>query len=62
MIKLKEIVGKHAYIAFKSTKEEMMQERLGYFKKKQFKEYGQIIMKASQMFQQCNFEVTKLAA
>ncbi len=40
MIKLKEIVGKHAYIAFKSTKEEMMQERLGYFKKKQFKEYG----------------------
>ncbi len=50
MIKLKEIVGKHAYIAFKSTKEEMMQERLGYFKKKQFKEYGQIIMKASQMF------------
>lgn len=44
MVKLKKIVGKHAYIAFKPTKEELMNKRLEFFKQKKMKEYGQIII------------------
>jgi len=39
-----------------------MHERIGYLKKKQEKEYQQMIMKAAQKFGKLQFEVTKLAA
>ena len=62
MVTLKKLIGKYAYISFKEKKEELMLQRIEFFKQKKMKEYGQIIVTASKMFQTANFEATKLAA
>ena len=62
MIKLKKIIGKHTYIAYRDRKEEVMNERLEHFKKGQMGPYSQCIIKAAQEFQKLMIEVTKTAA
>jgi len=40
MVTLKKLIGKYAYISFKEKKEELMLQRIEFFKKNKMKEYG----------------------
>ena len=40
MVTLKKLIGKYAYMSFKEKKEELMLQRIEFFKQKKMKEYG----------------------
>ena len=50
MLKLKRVIGKFSYLAFLPCKEKMMEERIGYLKRNEEKNYQQMIVKAAQKF------------
>lgn len=50
MVKLKRVIGKFSYLAFLECKEKMMEQRIGYLKSNNEKEYQNMIMKAAQKF------------
>lgn len=47
MLKLKRVIGKYSYLAFMTCKEKMMEERIGYLKNNDEKNYQQMIVKAA---------------
>lgn len=62
MIRLKKVIGKHTYVAYRDRKEEVMQERLEHFRAKRMGPYSQCIVKAAQEFQKLMIETTRVAA
>ena len=55
-------IGRHAYTVFLKIKEELMEERMTYLKRKMMKEYAELVEVAADKYRETVFNVTKLAA
>lgn len=61
-VKLRRCIHRHTYMCFKDVKEELLEERIKYFKADKMKEYQGCLQKAQQKYGQYLVNVTQLAA
>ena len=62
VLKLRDIIGRHAYTMFMPIKKDLLEKRIALMKADRKQEYMQAIGKANTEYARCNMEVSKAAA